>query len=100
MKCNWCGKGTGRNYTKDGRGKLFYYFCVDCVQDYRNTIGERKNKELISEFVSDLYKEIDYLKTINNYQDFAGELKQCIWIEHLEKQLKKGLIKKYEAMLE
>ena len=44
--------------------------------------------------VADLNRTIEYIKTINNYQNFVGELKQCIWIEHLE-NIFKELIEKY-----
>jgi len=54
MKCNWCGKGIGGNYTRDVHGKLFYYFCVDCVTDYRNELGERKNQETIAKVMNKL----------------------------------------------
>ena len=47
----------------------------------------------------DLEREIAYIKTINNYQDFDGEWKQCIWVEHLERQLNEHLIKKYKEKL-
>jgi late competence protein required for DNA uptake (superfamily II DNA/RNA helicase) len=30
MRCNWCGKGSGRNYTKDKEMNLYYYYCEDC----------------------------------------------------------------------
>lgn len=35
MKCNYCGKGTGRNYTKGKDGKNYYYFCQECVGIFR-----------------------------------------------------------------
>ena len=54
MRCNWCGEGIGKNYMRDIHGKLFYYFCVNCVKDYRDELGEKKNQELISEFENDL----------------------------------------------
>ena len=32
MRCNWCGKGEGSNYTTDRKtNKIMYYFCSDCV---------------------------------------------------------------------
>lgn len=46
MKCNWCGKGIGRNYTRDVHGKLFYYFCVDCVKDYKNELTSKEKTKL------------------------------------------------------
>jgi len=36
MRCNWCGKGNGRNYTKDKDGKIYYYYCLECHKDYKN----------------------------------------------------------------
>ena len=33
MKCNWCGKGKGKSFTKDKQGNVFYYYCKDCAKD-------------------------------------------------------------------
>lgn len=38
MKCNWCGKGEGKNYTKDKNGMIYYYYCHICVGDYKSDI--------------------------------------------------------------
>ena len=38
MKCNWCGKGEGRNYTKNREGDIYYYYCQDCLTDYTNEL--------------------------------------------------------------
>jgi len=72
--------------------------------DYDQTISNHwatrirnLKKELIAEFIDDIKREIEYIKTINNFQDFDGELKQCIWVEHLESQLNKHIIEKWEA---
>lgn len=56
----------------------------------------KEKQELIEEFIKDIKREIRYIKTINNYQDFAGELKQCIWVEKLEEQLNRNIIEKWE----
>ena len=55
-------------------------------------------QKLISEFVDDLKKEIEYIKTINNYQPWGDGFRQCIPVETLEKQLKEHIIEKWEAM--
>ena len=58
---------------------------------------KKEKQELISAFLADWKKEIEYIKTINNYQDFAGELKQCMWVEKLEEQINNHIIEKWEA---
>lgn len=50
MKCNWCGKGTGKNYTTDKKTNLtYYYYCSLCIGDFT---GELIDKKLIEEFLS------------------------------------------------
>ena len=45
MKCNWCGEGDGRNYTKDRKtNKLMYYFCQDCIGDYKKELNPERRK--------------------------------------------------------
>jgi hypothetical protein len=36
MICNWCGEGSGRNYSRDEQGKIYYYYCITCVGDFKS----------------------------------------------------------------
>lgn len=31
LRCNWCGKGLGKNFTKASNGDIYYYYCSDCI---------------------------------------------------------------------
>jgi len=34
--CNWCGEGQGRNYTRDRKtGIVYYYYCQKCVGNFK-----------------------------------------------------------------
>ncbi len=46
MKCNYCGKGKGKNHTKDKEGKLYYYYCQECVGDYKNDVDKSFKKNI------------------------------------------------------
>ena len=35
MKCNYCHKGKGRNYTRDRNGVVYYYYCAECVGNFK-----------------------------------------------------------------
>ena len=49
MKCNWCGKGKGRNYSKDKEtGMIYYYYCLDCHKDCFNGV-----------YLTDNFKEVE-----------------------------------------
>jgi len=42
MKCNWCGKGKGRNRTTDKKtGKVMYYYCSNCIGFINKEIEEK-----------------------------------------------------------
>ncbi len=52
MKCNWCGKGQGKNFTKTTNGDIYYYYCIKCIgfidkeiKKDRDRTAERINKE-------------------------------------------------------
>jgi hypothetical protein len=36
MKCNWCGEGKGMNFTTDKEGRIYYYYCQECVGDFKS----------------------------------------------------------------
>ena len=65
---------------------------------YKCNQPEEVEKRVISEFVEDIKKEIDYIKTINNYQPWGEGYRQCIAVDTLEEQLNKHIIKKWEKL--
>ena len=66
------------------------------IADWLNYHIEIAEQKIISEFVEDIKKEIDYIKTINNYQSWGEGYRQCIAVDTLEEQLNKNIIKKWE----
>lgn len=84
MKCNWCRKGKGRNYTKDKEGRIFYYYCQECIGQIECDIIPPK---LIEEFLEFLKFKAGTLEgceslTVFNKKDYEKEL------EKWEKRLK------------
>ncbi len=44
MKCNWCGKGSGRGYTRDASGLAFYYYCFKCIREINKELNNGGKK--------------------------------------------------------
>jgi len=45
MKCNWCGEGEGRNYTKSYtpmNTKTYFYYCYECIGDIEKELNQKR----------------------------------------------------------
>lgn len=67
MKCNWCGKGQGKNYTRSKNGDIYYYYCIECI----GFIGNELNP--ITEIVNDLQSDMSNIQMLMKWR---GKLKK------------------------
>jgi hypothetical protein len=80
MKCNWCGRGEGKNYVKTKEGRYFYYYCQSCLGQINIELTSEREMDLIREFLDDLN---DLWKFPNDEATFKGTIKK--WEEKLKK---------------
>ena len=44
MRCNWCGKGDGKNYTTNKEGDKYWYYCKDCLGEINKELKGAEEK--------------------------------------------------------
>lgn len=80
MRCNWCRKGEGRNYTRDKQGKVYYYYCQKCLGQINIELTPEEKQKLIKKFLEFLrwYK----VKGYQQYKSLDKEIEK--WEKRLE----------------